>query len=258
MFRLLKEIYRRRELLLILVARNLKIRYKNSALGFFWTLLVPLFLILIYSTFLRILRFASDDPLFLPRLVTGIIVWQFVALCLNDSLQAILGNANLVTKSAFPRIILPLAMIVANLVNFVLSSVVLVVYLVVAGADFGNFAVLPFIVLTQCALCLGLSLILSALNVFFRDTEHILGVALMAWFFLTPVIYPFELIPERFQALASLNPMVGIVSAYRGVFLSANPMTPDMLRVSFCIAWIVVLVGFVFFQKMQVRFGDEL
>ena len=254
MIKLIKDIYRHRELLSILISRNIKIRYKNSALGFFWTLLVPLFLILIYAVFLRILRF----PLYLPSLVTGIIVWQFFVMCLNDSLHAVLGNGNLVKKTAFPRIILPLAMIIANLINFLLSGCVLVIYLLVVGANFGQICWLPLIIASHVALCFGLSLIISCLNVFFRDTEHILGVVLLAWFFLTPIIYPFSEIPARFQHFACLNPMAGIVSAYRGIFLSMNPMSDGMIIVSFVLSWIALFVGILVFQQVQYRFADEL
>lgn len=258
MFTRLKEIWDRRELLHILVVRNLKIRYKSSVLGFFWSLLVPLFLIVIYATFLRILRFATDDPLFLPRLVTGIIVWQFLATCLNDSLHAVAGNSNLVTKTAFPRIILPLSMVIANFINFLLSAVVLVGFLCVARVQPGPLAWLLVAVPTQIALCTGLSLILCCLNVYFRDTEHILGVVLLAWFFMTPIIYPASYIPSGMEHLACLNPMTGIVSAYRGALLDSNPLTTDMIRVSLPMAWVVLVVGLLVFYRLEPTFADEL
>ena len=260
MINLFKDIWRKRELILILVERNLKIRYKNSALGFFWTLLGPLFLILIYSLFLSVLRFPMD----LPILVTGIISWQFLAMCLGDSLYAIVGNANLVTKSAFPRIILPLAMVKSNLVNFLLSFIVVIGYLLVKGVDFGALYLLPLIILTQFALCLGVALIFSAANVFFRDTEHIMSIVMLAWFFMTPVIYPIGLVmdnhgfPWWVSVAYFLNPMTGIVSAYRMAFLSApNPGT-EFLMLSFTVSMIFLLVGLFVFQKSEKLFGDEL
>jgi lipopolysaccharide transport system permease protein len=260
MFAVFKAVWRRRELLLMLVARNLRIRYKNSTLGFFWSLLGPLLLILIYALFLGVLRIAID----LKVLVTGIVAWQFLAMCLGDSLYAILGNANLVTKSAFPRIILPLAMVKANLVNFLLSLVVVVAYLLAVRADIGAVYWLPLIVLTQAALCLGAALILSAANVFFRDTEHILSVAMLAWFFLTPVIYTVALVLEnpKFPAWVRVaffaNPMTGIVTTYRMALLSApNPGAP-LLALSYGVAWLVLCAGLLVFQKAQVHFGDEL
>ena len=191
MFRIIDDIHLHQELLKSLVGRNLKIRYKRSVLGFFWTLLNPIFLILIYTVFLKILRFYNaEDPLFLHKLITGIIAWQFLAMSLNDSLGAVVGNANLITKTAFPRLILPFSMTVANLVNFMLSLLILIAFMLITRVSGRFFVALPAIIATHFALCLGLSLVISAMNVFFRDTEHILSVGLLAWFFLTPIIYP--------------------------------------------------------------------
>lgn len=265
MFKLLKEIDGHRDLLAILVARNLKIRYKRSALGFLWSLLNPLFFIIIYTVFLKILKFYQPgDRMFLPMLVTGVITWQFLATCVADSLHSITGNANLVQKTAFPRIILPLAMNVANLVNFLLSLVILMVYVIVAKEfmdvpiGYNYVGLLPLVFLTQFALCLGLSLIFGSLNVYFRDTEHIVSVLMLAWFFLTPVIYYHSFIPEQYQRVAFLNPMCGIVTAYRTAFLGSDIMAPRLVAMSFAIAWLVCAAGIVFFQKMQSRFVDEM
>ena len=260
MFTLIKDIYQRKELLLILVGRNLKIRYKNSALGFFWTLLGPLFLIVIYAIFLGLLKV----PIPLPVLVTGIIVWQYLAMCLGDSLHSIVGNANLVTKAAFPRIILPLAMVQANLVNFLLSFAVVTVYLLIARVTFGALYWLPLIILSHFAVCLGVALIFSCANVFFRDTEHILSVIMLAWFFMTPVIYTVDLVtsnerlPRWIHYCFFANPMTGIVTSYRMVLLSGRGPGAPLLFISFTVAWLILFAGMTVFQKFQMRFGDEL
>jgi lipopolysaccharide transport system permease protein len=259
MRKLLTDISSHRELLAILVARNLKVRYKGSFLGFFWTLLSPLFLILIYSVFLSILKtYQPGDPNFMPALVVGIIAWQFVAMCLGDSLFAIMGNVALVKKTAFPRIILPLSTVSANLVNFLLSSVVLFVYLQIAHMPMSNIYWYPVILLTQFALCLGMALILSCSNVFFRDTQHILGIGMLAWFFLSPIIYGLDRIPERFRELVFLNPLAGIVTAYRCVLMSAECPSPRLLVMSGLVCWLVLVIGIGVFQRSQVWFGDEL
>ena len=257
---LFKDILDRRELVELLVVRNLKIRYKNSALGFLWSLLSPLFLILIYALFLRVMRFSWD----LRMLVTGIIAWQSVALCLGDSLHAVVGSANLVTKTAFPRIVLPLSTVCANLVNFLLSFVVLVVYLAIAGAPFSDAWLLPLIVLTQFALCMGVALIFSCANVFFRDTEHVVSIVMLAWFFMTPVIYPVDLIlghpsfPAWWQTLYFVNPMSGIVTAYRMALVGAENPGTILLCLSLVAAWLILVVGVTIFQSQEWRFGDEL
>jgi lipopolysaccharide transport system permease protein len=264
---LMREIRDHRELVAILVQRNIKIRYKGSILGFFWSLASPVFFILIYGFFLKLVArgFAFD----LQVLVTGIIIWQFLTLSTNDSLSAIVGNANLVKKTAFPRFILPLATVLANLVNFMMSGLVLLAYLVIVHApvQWQNLIWLPAVVLTQTALCLGLATLLSSLNVFFRDIEHLLGHAVMAWFFVTPILYPLSLPVELIQAklpafalpLYFLNPMAGLITAYRRILLGTDPgVSGWLVALSFAVAWTMLFIGVAVFQKTQSRFGDEL
>lgn len=256
------KIWDRRELLWILVVRNLKIRYKNSALGFFWSLLTPLVMIVIYAIFARILRFNEGQPFYLQNLVTGIVVWQFLSMCLNDSLHAVTGSTNLVKKTSFPRIILPLSTITANLINFLLTLTVLVSYLLIAGLKPASLYFLPFVILSHAALCLGLGLMISSANVFFRDTEHIIGVSVLAWFFLTPVFYDvglqLQFLPDGSEWLAFLNPMTGLVCAYRHIFMSMPPEGLLHVALSAAVSWIALSVGVVAFQKAQVFFADEL
>lgn len=263
----MKDIWSHRELVLILVQRNIKIRYKGSVLGFFWSLASPVFFILIYGAFLKLVArgFAFD----MQVLVTGIILWQFVSLCANDSLNAVVGNANLIKKTAFPRIILPLSTVLANLVNFLMSGLVLLAYLLIVQAPVQWAALLwlPVLILTQTALCLGLATLLSAANVFFRDAEHLLGHVIMAWFFLTPILYPSSLpldlirskMPGFVETLYFCNPMTGLMAAYRRILLGtpidASPWLPAL---SFGICWLLLGIGIAVFQKMQSRFGDEL
>ena len=256
----LEGVWRHRELLQILVSRNLKIRYKNSVLGFFWSLLGPLLLILIYTVFLRVMRFDID----LPTLVTGIIVWQFLALCLGDSLHAVVGNANLVTKARFPRILLPIAMVCANAVNFLLSSCVLLLYLGLTGVLGGALYFLPLVLAAQLALCLGVGMLVSCVNVYFRDSEHVLQVVTLAWFFLTPVIYPAALVTGNadFPAWISwaffANPMTGIVESYRSLLLSHPLPEWPRLALSFGMAGVAWLVGWGVFTRGEPGFGDAL
>ncbi len=258
----LKEIWARRELVWILVVKNLKIRYKNSALGFFWSLLTPLVMIAIYAVFARILRFNDGSPCFLQMLVTGIVVWQFLSMCLNDSLHAVMGNSNLVKKTAFPRMVLPLSTVIANLINFLLTLIVLNIYLLAVGLRPTHLVYLPLLLLTNTALCLGLAMIFSSANVFFRDTEHIIGVSTLAWFFLTPVFYSvtkqLSFLPERYHWMVYLNPMTGLLGGYRFVFMSITTMGPCDILISCAVSWVVLLAGIAIFQKSQTAFADVL
>ncbi len=259
MISLVQSIVARRELLSILVVRTLKIRYKDSALGFLWTMLGPIFLIAIYWLFLKLMRF----PLALPVLVSGIFVWQYLAMCMGDAAHAVIGNANLVKRASFPRLLLPLSMTLANLVNFLLSLVVVAVVLVLQRVHPGPLWLLLVALLAQSVLCLGMSSLLSALNVFFRDVQHVTGVVTMAWFFLTPVLYDVTELGRVSSAawlmpLYFLNPMTGIMALYRTALLAQPLPEAAWLAESLIVAMAVGWFGVTVFQRLQARFADEL
>jgi len=275
---LLHAVLARRELAAILVKRNLLIRYKGSALGFLWSMLTPLAMILIYAVFAGVLGLrrellglggATFD--YLPFLVTGVVVWQFVSGSLGDSLPAIAGNANLVKKVAFPRALLPASTVLANAVNFLLTLAILLVYLAADGAlrpaAFGwVFAGAAL----QLTLALGLAFLVSTANVFFRDTEHIVSLVSLAWFFLSPVMYETSLqiqalskfLPARAASLVFLNPATGILACYRrglmGMDLVPAGVPPSALWLSFLASAFFFLVGCAVLRAGERRFGDIL
>ena len=262
MFALFKSVWRARELVLILVGRNLKIRYKSSALGFFWSLLGPLCMIGIYATFAGILKWNDGRANYLQFLIVGLLAWQFLSMCLNDSLHAVMGNANLVKKTAFPRAVLPAATVIANAVNFLLTLAVLLVYLLVFHRSFGNPAWLAVALVHHVALCLGIAMLVSASNVFFRDTEHIVGVLSLAWFFLSPIFYPISMqldrIPDALAPLPFLNPVVGLVGLYRQAFIGETLPSLPLLLLSLGVCWGFMFLGAAVFSRAQRRFGDVL
>ena len=240
--------------------RNLKIRYQGSVLGFFWTLLNPLFMMLIYLViFVHIMKIKIR----VEYLLTGLIPWQFFAMSLSDAANSIVGHSNLVKKTHFPRIILPLAMVVANLINFLLSLLVLFVFLIILKVSFTlQLIYLPLIILFQTILCLGLSLIIACSNVYFRDTEHILSIVLMAWFFLTPIIYPLDLafgaLSGKLFYLYLINPMTPIAIVYRHIFLGSALGVSPFLFLSFCLPGIIFTIGAYVFFKFEGDFADVL
>ena len=257
----IKAIVERRDLLSMLVVRNLKIRYKESVLGFLWTLLGPVFLIAIYAVFMKIIM---KFPMPMTVLVSGIFVWQYLAMCLGDSSFAIIGNANLVKKACFPRVLLPLSIVLANFVNFLLSLLVMVAYLLVVGPDFRGIAWLPVAMALHLALCTGISLALCALNVFFRDVQHLTGIFTMAWFFLTPVVYDISMITPITQqhpllgTLYFLNPMAGVLALYRTALLGSPLPALSLIALSAGVAALVGVAGILIFNRLQSRFADEL
>jgi ABC-type polysaccharide/polyol phosphate export permease len=257
---LIGELIARHELIGNFVSRNLKQRYKGSFFGFFWSLLHPLFLVLVYLIFIRLMRFQMD----LPYLIVGVLVWQFFSLACGDSVGIVLGHATLVKKTYFPRIILPLSAVLGNLVHFLLSLIILFAFLAVYRLWPGvEYVHLVWLIAIQFFLCLGMSLLLSSLNVFYRDVEHLLQIVLMAWFFATPIIYPLSSILEnpslpRFViTLYFVNPMATLVQLYRQVFLGTPalgvPVWPGLV-----VAGVIFLAGLFTFLRLEPRFADEL
>jgi ABC-type polysaccharide/polyol phosphate export permease len=257
---LLPDLLARRELVANLVARNLKQRYKGSALGFLWSLLHPLFLVLIYLLFISLMRFKMS----LPHLLVGVMVWQFLALCCGDGAGVVLGHASLVKKTWFPRLILPLSAVLGNLVHFGLSLAVLAAMLPVLGVwPSAAWLHLPWIIACQFLFCLGICLALSSLNVFFRDVEHLVPILLMAWFFLTPVIYSAEQVvrnatlPAWVPRVFFLNPMAALLAWYRHAFLG-EPLPAVPLWPGLAVGLAVFGAGLWLFNRLEPRFADEL
>src|SRR5687767_1010560 len=191
------EVWAYRDLLLNLVQRDLAVRYRRSALGFLWSFLNPLLMMAVFTIVFTVVKSNSvrNYPLFV---LCGLLPWNFLAGSLSGAVRSITSNANLIDKVYFPREVLPLAVVLANLVNFVLSLAVFLPLALLLGAQFSAWTLaLPVIIGVQLLVVLGLALLLSALNVFYRDTELVLDVALIAWFFLTPIFYELELLPNQ-------------------------------------------------------------
>lgn len=216
-----------RELLWNLVTRELKARYKGSALGFLWTLLTPLFMAVIYVIFLRLLG-GRDVPI--EEIIIGVFGWTFTVQSVTGGLAAITGNANLVKKVRFPRALLPAASTAANLVNYLFTLVVqfalIGALLWWKGRTFGPGALaLPALIALHTAFNLALALLLSAANVYFRDTQHLVGVGLSAWFFLSPAMYNLTLLRPWTESrpwlinVYLLNPLAPILTGYRALLL---------------------------------------
>ena len=272
----IKEVYASRYLLRNLVARDLKVRYKNSVLGIVWSLLNPLLMMLVYTLLFTKLRPSSGDiPYYPVFILVALVPWQFLSGSLTSGVECITGNAPLIKKVYFPRVILPMSVILSNFVNFLFAFALLVVILFLAriGLTIHALWVIPLLV-AQLIFMLGLVLILSSLNTFYRDVSMILNVVLLAWFFLTPVFYPFEELgtyaeiwgigfsPAR--VMRWMNPMASIVDGYRTVLWgnvpNAGPAPMDvlaMLRI-FATALLVLLVGYAFFLKTEHLFGEKL
>jgi ABC-type polysaccharide/polyol phosphate export permease len=257
------ELWAYRDLLLNLVKRDLAVRYKRSALGFAWSFLNPLLMMLVFAIVFQVVRPLSvrSYPLFV---LAGLLPWTFLAGSLSGASRSITGNAQLIDKVYFPREILPLSVVLANLVNFLLSLVVFLPLALLLGARFGPWTLaLPVVIGIQLLLVTGLALLLSALNVFYRDTEVVLDVGLTAWFFLTPIFYELELLPNQFLGIDvwrfvyTLNPMATLVTDYRYILLYQYPVIRHTL-VPAVLGVVVLLVGWYLFRRAAPAFSEEV
>jgi len=254
----LKEIYNFKNLVYNLVSRDLKVKYKGSILGFFWSLLNPLIMLIVYTVaFKYIIKIRVENfPLFF---LCGFLPWMFLSLSLSMAVSSIKDNANLVKKVYFPREILPLSIVLSNLVQFLLTFIILIPALILFKVELGlPLLFLPLIILLQLAFTLGFALILSSLNVFFSDVRHLLEIFLQIWFWLTPIIYPVEFVPERFQTLYRLNPAVMFVESYRNSLLYNQPLSGSTLISLFLVSAVFLLIGYVIFNGYNRRFAEEI
>lgn len=264
-----QELWRYRELIRNLVVSSLKSRYKNSALGFVWSLLNPLGMMLVFTI---VFGFLMPDvrvekyPLFV---LTGLLPWNFFSASINAGLYSVVGSANLVKKVYFPREVLPIASVLSQLVNFLLAFSILFAALLIFQADFSPWLwTLPFVILIQTVFTTGVVLVLSTLNVFYRDTAMITEVVMLAWFFLTPVVYSLALLPNTIQVLGVtiplqrlvyiFNPMASLIAIYRDLLYWGYRTDIDFFVRTAVTALIVFAFGYWFFLRYSERFGEEL
>ena len=271
----LKESLRYRYLLYNLVRRDVKVRYRNSILGVIWSLLNPLLMMLVFTLVFG--KFMPNEgvrayPIFV---LAGLLPWQFFSGTMLTGTTSVTGGAPMIRKIYFPRELLPTSAVFSSLVNFLLAFVVLIVFIYISGIGLTIYALwVPVLLVTQMIFMLGLVLGLSAVNVFYRDVMMILDVVLLAWFFLTPVVYPLEWLGteqtvmgitfEPAVVMRWLNPMASIIDGYRtvlwGTTTSAGPvsMDPVYLGRTFLTGLICLVVGYLFFARFQHTFAEKL
>lgn len=247
-----------RELLWNLAHREITQRYKQSILGYAWVILNPLFqLITMNFVFSIILRVNSLGVPFIIFLSVALLPWNLFTQSLVSTTGALVGNSNLITKIYFPREILVYATIIAKLVDFFYSLIVLVFFFLIFRTSISiHILWLPAILAIQLIFTMGLSLILSALNLFYRDIQYLLNLILTMWMYLTPIMYPVEMLPAKYRFVFALNPMAVIINAYRQVMLTGDGPNMSSLGIAFAMSLAVFGFGFVFFKKMEGEFAD--
>ncbi len=243
-----------------LTLREIKGKYKQSVLGYAWVLLVPLLNLLVLNiVFQYFFRVPTGGIPYSIYLFVALVPWTFTVNAISSSTSSIVANSSLITKVYFPREIIPLTAIASKLVDLFLMCIVLVLFLLFYKIPIQiTILYIPLIFLVQLLLITGVSLILSSTNVFFRDVENMLGVILTIWMYLTPIIYPPELIPANVRFLFGLNPMVGIINSYRNTILYGVPPPLQSFVFSIVISIILMIIGIILFKRMERSFADVI
>jgi len=259
MFRKLKELYEYREMIISLVRKDLRGRYKNSVLGFLWTFINPLCQIIVYTmVFSQIFRMGIDK--YYLFLTVVMIPWVFFSTSVSGGAMAVVSQQDLVKKIYFPREVLPISFVTSCFVNMLLSFVVVFGVLAVSGIGFNLKALvfLPVVMLVEYMLALGITMITSACNVYFRDLEHIIGVFMMAWIYLTPVMYDISYIPDNLRPVFYFNPMTSVALAYRDILYYKQVPEISTLGMAVVIGMAALIIGSFVFNKLQRNFIEEL
>ncbi len=259
----IKSLSHHKNLLWQMISREVKARYKQSILGYFWVILNPLLQMLVmsfaFSVIMRIPTAAAGNIPYSVFLFTALLPWTLFSSSLSSASNSLVASSSLITKVYFPRTILVLATIIAKIIDFLFASTILIAFLIIyrLPVNLNAFWVIP-IFLIQQIFTLGLSLILSAANLMYRDIQYLLGLVLMLWMYLTPIIYPVDIVPAQFRFIYQLNPMSVIINAYRQSILSGSPPKFSSLAVALLVSLLILLLGLRYFKREEKTFADNV
>jgi lipopolysaccharide transport system permease protein len=253
----LRDLWRYRELLYFLTWRDIKVRYKQTVLGAAWAVLQPFFTMVVFSVFFgRLAQVPSDGIPYPIFSYSALLPWQLFAHALTESGNSLVGNQQLITKVYFPRLIIPIAPVLAGLVDFGIAFVVLLGMMLYYGiVPTAAVLTLPVFLLLALATAMAMGLWLSALNVQYRDVRYTIPFLTQLWLFATPIAYSSSLVPEQWRTLYGLNPMAGVVEGFRWALLGKTPPGP-LLMVSAAVVCLLLVGGLFYFRRMERTFAD--
>ncbi len=254
MIELVRETYRYRELIWALALKDLKIRYKRSVLGFLWALLNPALLMLVLTlVFATIMRFAI--PHYAIFLLSVLLPWTFFSQSLSYAVESIVGNGDLIKKVKVAKLVFPVAALVSNMINLFLSLIPLALLVLAMRHPFyWTWLYIPVPLLALTLFTLGMTFFFATANVYYRDVSHILQIVLSAWFYVTPIIYSLDFIPEKHRWIFKLNPLIYVINGFRlSVYYGMLPKAPS-IAASFVCGFVSLFIGFAIFRKYQDNF----
>ena len=258
--KIFKDLYNYRELLKTSVKKDIGGKYKHSFLGVLWSFINPLLQILVYALiFPLVMKNGGSYKDYTVFMVCGLIPWAYFTTVINRASFIMIENGNILKKVYFPRSILPLSLVTSETINFLVSCIIILAFIVIKGFGISKFILFfPLVLLIQYVLLLGIALIFSAVTVYMRDIQHFIGVVLQLLFYATPIVYSIDTIPENFRWILKWNPMTYIIEGYRAIFY--NQTMPDLkaLGILGVISIVILIVGYLLFNKLQKRFAEEL
>jgi len=252
--------WKRRDLLWHMTIRHLRGQYKQSVLGYAWAFLNPLSMLIILSfVFSTIVRVPSGDTPYPLFFFTGLIPWLFFASALTSGTDSVVNASSLVTKVYFPREVLPTAAVLTKIVDFLFGLIILAMLMAYYGEAPGLTALwFPLLFTIQVIFTIGLTFPLAALNLYFHDVRFLVGVALTLWFYLTPVVYPIDIVPDKYLWLFEINPLSLFINAYRRVLLEGEAPDFEKVLAGAAIALVTFVVGYFLFKRMEKGFADSI
>jgi lipopolysaccharide transport system permease protein len=247
-----------RELGYILIWRDITVRYKQTAIGVAWVILQPLITMMIFTAIFGIMAKMPSDGIWYPVFsLTALLPWTYFSQAVTRAGESVVVNAKIVSKIYFPRLWLPLAMVVSPLVDFALSMVLLFGLLFYAGIPLTwKVVTLPVFILLAMLTALGLSLFTSDMNAKYRDVGHAIPFVIQIWMYLSPIVYPVSLVPERWRWIYGLNPMAGVIEGFRWALLGRTAPDPIVMVESLVVLVLVIIAGLVYFRQMERQFAD--
>ena len=254
----LGDLWQYRELIYFLTWRDIKVRYKQTALGAAWAILQPFLSMVVFTIFFGgLLKVSSDNVPYPIFSYTALLPWGVFSKALTDAGRSLVINRNMITKVYFPRLVVPLASVLSGVVDFLIAFVVLLgmmVYFQVTPSS--AVWALPFLLILALITALGVGLWLSALNVIYRDVGYVLPFLTQFWFYITPVVYSSTEVPDKWRLIYALNPMTGVVEGFRWALLNTESAPGPMVAVSAVIAVVILISGMFYFRRMERTFAD--
>ena len=255
---MIKNLYEYRELLKSNVKKEIRGKYKGSFLGVLWTFLNPLLQVAVYAiVFPYIMRIKTEN--YLQYLIVGIIPWTFFTTVVNQGMIAVRMNAGIIKKVYFPREILPISVALSGLVNFFISCIIILIFCIFGGLGISwHLALLPVIAIIQFFFTLGIVMALSAINIYVKDTEYLVTFILSMLFYVTPILYSAELFPVNMRWILQINPLSGIISAYRDIFMYHQIPAMNSILYLVGVAAVIFFIGLAIFRKLEKGFAEEV